>query len=198
MKIQRSAEFENENEVVFMCPECYNLFTLKSAFINIGIESDNAIINIYPLTQYSLSTHISLQCSNCHNYMVQVDSGIANTLVQLNEKGYQTRFSCSGHPNGSVYPYITLGYADDEYWYANDEDKQQMVDYTNRIKQIFREVYEKLPEDVQDLLEMDDDCNYKVTIRLKVTDDQSHHREKTKRWLAVMNELAEFELPFIN
>ena len=78
-----------------------------------------------------------------HLNMVEIDEFIAPAIFLLNQKGYETSYSCSGH----MYPF--LGYI---YRHAGSDREEKVVSYETDCTQcyiVFKEVYEfpiELPE----------------------------------------------------
>lgn len=86
-----------KGNIGFICPHCgYSI--ICSASINNVMFVDNGdfyVSNIYHVT-----------CGNCNMEFIQdtghIDPNIAEVLSTLNKKGYQTEWSCEGHPESNT------------------------------------------------------------------------------------------------
>lgn len=194
IKIQRSAT----DRIVFMCPTCFETSTIDSASLTVSLETDaNMKANIVALTPCTMVSHITVQCNNCSDYMVQIDADIVDTIVAFNKKGYRTRYSCSGHPNGSVFPYITFGYDAIEMFTKTDEDKQAIKDYVSRMKAVLKVAIDEM-DDGADLFFIDDDFEYSLTLRLAQSKNLTRRKVDMELWLSKLSFLATYNLPKID
>ena len=72
-------------EKMYMCPNCFELFTKEEAekMNNIHVHED------------------SDSCSEVDDYLIPIDKPIAESIAKMNKKGWKTLFSCSGHYYGT-------------------------------------------------------------------------------------------------
>ncbi len=91
--------------IVYMCPECRKLVGIKrkdnSEEINYNFE-DFEIEHDEMYILYNLDIYFNIRCTcpNCKEedvLLIELDEGIADIVVEMNEKGYMTEFSCEGH-----------------------------------------------------------------------------------------------------
>lgn len=73
--------------------------------INADID-DKSYVCLNCQTVYKTKVKI---CKNCLEGVVEIDTNILDIIVELNRKGYQTQFCCSGHTNSPAYIYMIGG-----------------------------------------------------------------------------------------
>lgn len=199
-KIVRASSFSGDDAVTFMCPECKKVVHLSNSHIRIEVEADtNVDVEIDGFTPYSLSRHLTVRCRSCYNDMVQIDNEIVGIIQVLNEKGYDTIYSCSGHLYGSVLPYVTIGYYLDEYINASDEDKQHIKDYIDHVKLNLSDAFERVDEYVRNFFDISDVDEHSITIRLSKSMYESNDYKKVREdWISFLYPILSCELDRIN
>jgi hypothetical protein len=102
-------------EVTHICPMCYE-----------PVEDEDVTINEFTGLPYVKC------CPSCHykGVALEIDKGIADTIMILNYIGLHTRWSCAGHKHGhnNCEPYIVF----EPYSFANMEEvKHTMMSLPN-------------------------------------------------------------------
>lgn len=75
------------------CPTCHSFNKIKGS-ITAKLNQD-IYLNVEPLAE-------NVECARCKDYMVHIDNDIFESIKILNNKGYETLFSCQGHSIGDI------------------------------------------------------------------------------------------------
>lgn len=92
-----------------MCPHCKHYEIVKMQYChtaNIRSRPDEKGKDVYDLDRYIYpDTGVYDRCDNCDKQirMIQIDPEIIEAVSLLNQKGYYTKFCCSGHAKEDVY-----------------------------------------------------------------------------------------------
>ena len=100
--------------VTLMCPHCYNL-SVTDYDINFGHSHNHKLHSEIHIAnregKFKNGLDEDMACDKCKGAEpIILDPRIANTVMILNKKGFNTRFSCAGHkwPGEIDTPYIVF------------------------------------------------------------------------------------------
>ena len=101
--------------VTLMCPHCYNL-SITDYDINFGYSRNHKLHTEIHIAnkegKFKNGLDEELACDKCKGAEpIILDPRIANTVMILNKKGFNTRFSCDGHKYSkteTAIPYIVF------------------------------------------------------------------------------------------
>lgn len=87
--------------VTLMCPHCYNL-SVTDYDINFGYSHNHKLHSEIHIAnkegKFKNGLDEDMACDKCKEAEpIILDPRIANTIMILNKKGFNTRFSCAGH-----------------------------------------------------------------------------------------------------
>lgn len=134
--------------LALMCPKCFNIVGTCEQEVKVNFTRKEEPAKFYG---HTMNIQVDGFCDECGEYIEEfltIDGDIAETISLLNQKGYKTLFSCSGHPNStSAYIYFRnsryLNYIKSipENW------KIDVNDYILKLDLIIRSEYRKYNPD---------------------------------------------------
>lgn len=79
----------------FICPECFEVTTIKGTFENyIDYSNFKERKNIKVKL---LNPDFQCYCDDCDSFMFDCDEHLVDTIVKFNKAGFTTEFCCQGH-----------------------------------------------------------------------------------------------------
>lgn len=90
-------------------------------------------------SQYNIKRRSGLYCKYCGGNLVEIDEIFIEAIILLNEKGYYTKYCCSGHPDPkgfhgayiSFYDGGCLPFLPDGWMY--DKDRWTHIDFSKHL-----------------------------------------------------------------